>query len=162
MASFRWKVSSEYNFDKLSCYVDGQLKDSISGISTNEWEQTYVLVSGSGTHTLCWAYSKDYSVSRGDDCGWIKDFQWGEDSGPQWTIVDGVLVGVELRGHTSVEIPSTVTAIGSNMFVNCSELVSVIIPDSVKDIGYRAFLQSGLESVTIPNSVTNIGALAVQ
>ncbi len=158
--SFQWKVSSEATFDKLSFYVDGQLEEFISG--TADWRQKYVIVTGIGTHTLRWTYSKDGSVSRGEDCAWIKDYQWGVDTGPEWTIVNGVLVGVELRGHTSVTIPSTVTSIGSNMFENCSGLVSVTIPDSVKDIGERAFFQCGLTSVIIPNSVTNIGGLAFQ
>ena len=43
------------------------------------------------------------------------------------------------------------------MFLCCSGLTSVIIPDGVKSIGYQAFLgYTGLTSITIPNSVTSI------
>ena len=78
--SFKWKVSSEYYCDKLSFYVDGQQRDAISG--TVDWSQKYVIVTGSGTHTLRWTYSKDGSVSRGDDCGWIKDYQYSDSIEP--------------------------------------------------------------------------------
>ncbi|MFV0501146.1 MAG: leucine-rich repeat protein [Bacteroidales bacterium] len=44
------------------------------------------------------------------------------------------------------------------LFANCSELTSVIIPNSVNSINYSAFYNcSELTSVTIPNSVTLIG-----
>jgi hypothetical protein len=39
-------------------------------------------------------------------------------------------------------------------------LTSVIIPNGVTSIGYRAFLDNSLTSVNIPNSVTSIGAYA--
>ena len=46
-------------------------------------------------------------------------------------------------------------------FRNCTSLTSVVIPDSVTSIGYRAFYYcTSLTSVTIGNSVTSIGNYA--
>ena len=58
---------------------------------------------------------------------------------------------------TSVMIPNSVTAIGEGAFCDCSSLTSVTIPNSVTTIGGHAFSGcSNLTSVTIPNSVTAI------
>ena len=44
------------------------------------------------------------------------------------------------------------------MFKGCSGLTSITIPESVTEIGGRAFSGcSGLTSITIPESVTEIG-----
>ena len=56
----------------------------------------------------------------------------------------------------SVIIPNSVTNIGDGAF-GYSWLASVIIPNSVISIGQSAFSSTLLESVIIPNSVTNIG-----
>ena len=62
----------------------------------------------------------------------------------------------------AVTIPSTlggktVTSIGESVFIGCSELTSVAIPDSVTSIGGYAFEGcEKLTSVTIPDSVTVI------
>ena len=53
--------------------------------------------------------------------------------------------------------PWTVTSIGGAAFKLCWNLASVTVPRSVTSIGACAFLQSGLTSITIPNSVTSIG-----
>ncbi len=59
---------------------------------------------------------------------------------------------------TSVVIPDSVTSIGNSAFSYCSGLTSVTIPDSVTSIGNGAFSWcSDLTSVTIPDSVTSIG-----
>lgn len=51
----------------------------------------------------------------------------------------------------------TVTAIGNFAFSECTNLTSVIIPNSVTSIGIRAFDQCfQLTSIDIPNSVTSI------
>ncbi|MCC2605657.1 reprolysin-like metallopeptidase, partial [Planctobacterium marinum] len=62
--SFNVKISTEYDYDFLSFYVDGQFIKRWSG------EEDFLLVSqpvSAGTHTLTWTYTKDESVSNGDD-----------------------------------------------------------------------------------------------
>ena len=59
---------------------------------------------------------------------------------------------------TSMVIPDSVTSIGDYAFSGCSILTSVVIPDSVTSIGEGAFEKCELfSSVEIPNSVTSIG-----
>ena len=62
---------------------------------------------------------------------------------------------------TSIEIPNSVTTIGIAAFENCSKLISVEIPNGVTTIPLRAF--SGctkLKNINIPNSVTKILSFA--
>ena len=53
-----------------------------------------------------------------------------------------------------------VTSVGNNAFRHCVSLTTVVIPNSVKTIGYSAFEGCGITSMTIPNSVTSIGSHA--
>ena len=58
---------------------------------------------------------------------------------------------------TSINIPNSVTSIGSSAFSQCEELTSVIIPNSVTSIGLMAFAGcSNLTSITMPNSIETI------
>jgi len=66
--SFMYKVSSETNYDKLHFYMDGQEKGTWSGsIAWTEFTQAVTV----GQHTFKWEYTKDTSVSSGDDCAWV-------------------------------------------------------------------------------------------
>ena len=72
--TFKWKASSEQNYDKLNLYVDGSFVTSISG-STN-WTTYTRTISAEGSHTVEWRYTKDGSASSGSDCGWVDDVVW--------------------------------------------------------------------------------------
>ncbi|MDD2916506.1 MAG: M4 family metallopeptidase [Candidatus Gracilibacteria bacterium] len=63
-ASFYWRTSSEAGYDTLEFYVDGERKNSWSGL--NPWS-FYSEPISAGEHTLTWKYSKDFSVSDGLD-----------------------------------------------------------------------------------------------
>ncbi len=67
--SFWWKVSSEDGWDFLRFSIDGvEQTGAITG--QTDWQrQDYAL--GAGDHTIRWDYTKDGSVSEGDDSGWV-------------------------------------------------------------------------------------------
>lgn len=60
------------------------------------------------------------------------------------------------RELTRVEIPNSVTSIGSEAFYMCSNLTNIKIPNSVTSIGSGAFMNSGLTNIELPNSLTSI------
>ena len=61
----------------------------------------------------------------------------------------------------SIILPNSVTTIEENAFWSCSSLTDITIPNSVTTIEYGAFLGcSSLTNITIPNSVTTIGSFA--
>jgi hypothetical protein len=65
---------------------------------------------------------------------------------------------LECTNILSVTIPFGVTNIGENAFRSCYNMVRVDIPDSIQNIGDRAFRYcSNLSWAVIGNSVTNIG-----
>lgn len=66
---FQWKVSSEFDFDFLTFTLDGEkVVKPISG--EVDWTPVSVDIPA-GNHVLRWTYSKDGTVSRGSDQGWI-------------------------------------------------------------------------------------------
>ena len=61
----------------------------------------------------------------------------------------------------SLLIPSSVTEIGEGAFENCRSLTSLSLPSNLKRIGNRVFNACGfVGKLTIPNSVTEIGDYA--
>ena len=72
-------------------------------------------------------------------------------------IEDGVLL-CNCTNLTSVIIPESVTLISDCAFEDCTGLTSITIPNSVTSIGNGVFYDcTGLTSIIIPNSVTSIG-----
>ncbi|MCK4677940.1 MAG: hypothetical protein KAT48_07395, partial [Bacteroidales bacterium] len=66
--SFFYKVSSEANYDYLQFYIDNNMQGQWAG--EDGWERAAYPVTA-GPHIFTWVYDKDYSVSNGQDCGWI-------------------------------------------------------------------------------------------
>ena len=63
-----------------------------------------------------------------------------------------------MPNNTNITIVDGTVAIGEGAFYNCSNLVSIHIPNSVTTIGAYAFRDcSALTSIEIPYSVTDIG-----
>ena len=62
------------------------------------------------------------------------------------------------RSLTSLVIPDSVTNIGDYAFSGCRSLTDIVIPDRVTNIGDYAFWNCrSLTNIVIPNSVTSIG-----
>jgi hypothetical protein len=72
--SFSWRVSSEATYDFLEFWIDGSLRDRISG--SVDWHEVTYAVTGAGLHTLEWRYAKDSSTEDGSDCGWVDKMVW--------------------------------------------------------------------------------------
>ncbi len=58
---------------------------------------------------------------------------------------------------SAVIIGTGISVIGKEVFDTCSNLFTITLPDSLVSIGERSFYGSGLYSIIIPVSVTNIG-----
>lgn len=62
----------------------------------------------------------------------------------------------------TIIIPDSVTTIGSWAFYNCNNLTSIAIPNGVTKIAdHTFFCCTSLTNITIPNSITDIGNYAV-
>ncbi len=66
--SFDVKVDSEAGYDILRFYIDDVYQDQWSGLSATE---TVIFPISGGTHTFKWDFTKDGSVSRGQDAAWV-------------------------------------------------------------------------------------------
>ncbi len=70
---YYWKVSSEPDYDFLSVYHNGAFMDAISG--EVDWVQNYHYIPA-GENWLMWSYSKDVSLTEGDDWGLIDKIEF--------------------------------------------------------------------------------------
>lgn len=69
--TFWWKVSSEEGYDRLWFNVDVMSATrTISG--ETDWQQVVIPIP-TGAHVVRWVYSKDATVSAGQDAGWVDE-----------------------------------------------------------------------------------------
>lgn len=113
-----------------------------------------------------------YAWSIFDGCTSLAAVEVAEGN-PAYRSVDGVVFGKPrdgadmalllhpaAKGGRSYAIPAGTTRIGAYAFAGCAGLEKVEIPESVTNIGHRAFHGSGLTAVSTPNSVIRIGQAA--
>jgi len=76
---------------------------------------------------------------------------------------DAVAITGFTASSNTLTIPSTlpgvgtVVSIGDNAFYGNTNLKSVTLPESLTNIGYSAFAGSGLKDILVPNSVVSLG-----
>ncbi len=58
------------------------------------------------------------------------------------------------------DIPSCVKKLGSGCFFGCKGMRTILIPNSITEIGEAAFAETDLENITLPESVTTIASQA--
>ncbi len=91
-------------------------------------------------------------------CGNITSVTW---NAKNCTTVDRSVFGRDSLIETFV-FGDKVEVIPTRLCANLKKVTEIIIPNSVKTIGYRAFYNSGLTKVVIGNNVTTIGVRAFQ
>jgi hypothetical protein len=60
----------------------------------------------------------------------------------------------------AVTLGNKISHIANDIFLWCYSLTNLIIPDSVTNIGYGAFYQSGLKTITLPRNVASLAKYA--
>lgn len=77
--------------------------------------------------------------------------------------IEGQEYSSKYKDIVSIVIPSTVRTIGDNAFHRCSRIETISIPDGVTTIGNKAFMHcSSLKEITLPASVKEIGESAFE
>ena len=139
-----------YAFSNCSSLTSITIPDSVTSIGyyvfINSSKLKNVYYEG-GIEDWCNITVNDSLFDMNSTTGFI--YFYLKDSNNQWKEV------------TNIEIPNTITRIGSYQFGGFSSITSITIPNSVTSIGSYAFYGcSSLTSITIPNSVTSIGSYA--
>ena len=58
---------------------------------------------------------------------------------------------------TGVELPEGVTTLGANVFYHCTSFRNIKLPSTLESIGKKVFVDTSLQSLTIPKNVSSIG-----
>jgi hypothetical protein len=93
IVTFRWKVSSEEDYDFLQFLVSGTVMTSISG--EQDWQER-VFEIPAGANTLTWRYVQDASVKEGYSAGWLDSVVWE----PGKTLPDFIVQSITLNPAT--------------------------------------------------------------
>ena len=72
LLSFDWRVSSELWYDQFNVYINGSKVLNLSGVDSDTYSQNI-----SEDLTIKFEYIKDFSYSRGDDQGYIRNLNVG-------------------------------------------------------------------------------------
>ena len=134
--AFDWFVSSESGYDWLVVTIDDKEVLRKSGEESGHYEIT---IKEEGVHSVGVEYIKDYSVSKGKDCGGIYNVVFGRTITTYNVSCIDSYAFIDCSGLTSITIPNSVTSIRNSAFSGCSGLTSITIPKSVTEIQHDVF-----------------------
>ncbi|MBR5051702.1 MAG: leucine-rich repeat protein [Bacteroidaceae bacterium] len=127
-------------------------------VQTSVWAVTEINVETAGTlSSLLTSTDTELKVTgviNGTDIKYIRELVVaGTVTKLDWSEVSIVSGGVAYDGtHTTQK-----NIIGEQMFYECSKLQAMVLPTNVTAILTNAFARTGLKTIDIPNSVTQIG-----
>ena len=127
-------------------------------VQTSVWAVTEINVETAGTlSSLLTSTDTELKVTgviNGTDIKYIRELVVaGTVTKLDWSEVSIVSGGVAYDGtHTTQK-----NIIGEQMFYECSKLQAMVLPTNVTAILANAFARTGLKTIDIPNSVTQIG-----
>ena len=98
----------------------------------------------------------------------LSEFEYKDnDNGgdPELSPTGGIVITKYIGSDSIVRIPQTIDGkpvdeIGACAFQDCNTISDVIIPDTVKTIGYEAFFKSSIQTIIIPDTVKTMGRFA--
>ena len=160
--TFDWLVSSESNYDWLTVTLNGSEILKRSGEYSGTYQHTFT---SSGTYLMTVSYTKDESNDRNGDYAKVYNITTAGilESGTcgtnlTWKLTTELHLIVEGQGKMhdysdmynppwyyyevsmeKITILNGVTSIASYAFYHCSNITSITIPESVTNIGERAF-----------------------
>ncbi|MCB1047399.1 MAG: S8 family serine peptidase [Calditrichaeota bacterium] len=136
--AFRYKVSSESNYDFLRFYIDGAQQTQWSG--EIDWTQSTYPVSA-GNHTFTWTYSKDVSVNTGSDCAWVDEIIPPSSLYPNITVDPLSLAKTLAAGTTG----SDLVTLGNTGDGNLDWTASVSIAGLASSVPYMELRKGGAD-----------------
>ena len=158
---FRYKVSSEGNYDKFKLYIDNEEVFNASG--QVDWVPLVFPVP-EGSHSFRFSYEKDYSVSDNSDCAWIDHIILPPAITPAFFQSEQVCVGSTfIIGEDTINTDNPTSGVHVSTTSNGIELVDyvvlssfnvdtfVTICDSLTFFG-QAYTQSCADTFLLPNT----------
>lgn len=104
---------------------------------------------------ITWTFYEDTNTlilsGEGDTGDYLPPFNIGFGSNSPI----GIFLGHKI---TNVVVEEGITGLGSFLFYECADIVSVKLPDSLRRIGSMTFRECSLESISIPAGVKEIGS----
>lgn len=128
--TFRYKVSSEQNYDKFIFTANNTQVFSKSG--SLAWEEYTYTAATSGTYNFEWKYTKDGSVNRNDDCAYLDDVEYhsnaipGDSDGDGTVTVSDALLAMRYAMGTVTNINVNAADIDGDGNVTITDAVTIL------------------------------------
>jgi alpha-tubulin suppressor-like RCC1 family protein len=136
LLKFWWKVDSQAIFDALDFSVNGSERDAIS--HDIGWTEVQIRLNA-GINELRWRYSKDSSISKNSDAGWLDNVRFIPDEPPFHFFLISQMLGGHPRIHLDgnldrgYALQSSTNLIDWTTLTNLSPDTTLIFDDFVGD-----------------------------